>query len=252
MANLQQYTSERPLGRNIGSVSLRLADIYRRLFETYGPQHWWSGDAGFEIVAGAILVQQTTWANAQRSLANLRGKAAITPANVAQLNQVCLSELIRPSGCHSLKARALQSVAELLLRLGISSDASFASPVLSRRKLLEAFGIGPETADVILLYAAGQPSFVVDGYTRRIFGRLSLEPDGHAYEEWRSLFMSNLPTDATLFGEFHALIVRHGQQHCRLVPRCSGCTLREICPSRSERTKGTDVQSHPWEGSVVH
>jgi endonuclease-3 related protein len=222
-------------GSRVSSLSAKLLTIYNRLLGSYKPQEWWPDGTGFEIVIGAILVQRATWSNAQLSLANLRAEGAVTPASLLSLDPGRLAALIRPSGCLSAKARALHSCAKTLLRLGISWEDPVIPPPALRAELLETFGVGSETADVITLYAAGQPTFVVDAYTRRLFARLALQPNGRGYEDWRTMFMSNLPSDAALFGDYHALIVRHGQEHCRPTPRCPGCVLQDICPSDTQR-----------------
>jgi endonuclease-3 related protein len=214
----------------------QLLTVFRRLLAAYGPRGWWPGAAApFEVVAGAILTQNTAWANVERALERLRAAGALNVAGVRALPEPALAELLRPAGYFNAKARKLKAFIEMLdLEFGGSLDALLALPLKElRARLLTTWGIGPETADDIVLYAAGKPSFVVDAYTIRIFTRLGITPqtDGRTprYEDWRRLFMEHLPADVPLFNEYHALIVAHGNQTCRPMPRCAGCPLRDLC-----------------------
>ena len=206
-------------------------DIYDRLYAANGPQHWWPGDSAFEIIAGAILTQSAAWGNVEQALDNLKAAGALCPEGIAAMTEGKLAELIRPSGYFNAKARKLKAfVSVLSSRFEGDLQLLLSLPTAELRTLLLAtYGIGPETADSILLYAAGRPVFVVDAYTRRMFSRLGLGPEVKTYDAWQTLFSESLPVDAAMFNEYHALIVRHGKQVCRKRPLCHACPLSEIC-----------------------
>lgn len=216
-----------------GPVNGRLFDIYDRLYSAYGPQHWWPGDSAFEIIAGAILTQSAAWSNVERALANLKAAGALSPQGIAALSEEELAGLIRPSGYYNAKARKLKAFVRLLDECaGGDLPPLLALPATELRSLLLAtHGLGPETADSILLYAAGRPVFVIDAYTRRTFSRLGLAPEMDSYASWQGQFSDALPPDARMFNEYHALVVRHGKQACRKRPLCHGCPLAVICPT---------------------
>jgi endonuclease-3 related protein len=208
-------------------------EVFDRLLAAYGPQHWWPGDGPLEVIIGAILTQQTAWANVEKSLAAMRAAGALSPEGLCAIDEGALAGLIRPSGFYRSKARKLKSFAELLhdcfhgdLDRLLTTPSEDLRPVL-----LATHGIGPETADSILLYAAGRPRFVVDAYARRLFTRLGHGPQRDTYDAWQAFFESSLPRDAALFNEYHALIVEHGKRHCRTHPLCSDCPLAAVCPS---------------------
>jgi len=208
-----------------------LDDVFRRLLARYGPQHWWPGEGAFEVAVGAILTQSAAWANVEKAIANLKAAGALSPAALHSMGEGEIAALIRPSGYFNAKARKLKAFVEMLYaQTGGDLDRLLGLPAEDLRELLlSTHGVGPETADSILLYAAGQPAFVIDAYTRRIFGRIGLRPAADTYESWRRLFMDTLPPDAGLFNEYHALIVAHGKAVCRKVPRCRECVLRGLC-----------------------
>jgi len=213
------------------SLSPRLLFLYRRLFERYGRQHWWPAESPFEVMVGAVLTQSTSWRNVEKAIANLKSAGALSPEAMRRLPLAGLGGLIRSSGYHNAKAKKLKALVEFL-KTGCDDDLGrlFLEDTGNlRERLLGIHGVGPETADSILLYAGGKPAFVVDAYTRRILGRLGLAPDSENYEAYRRLFMSNLPADARMFNEFHALLVRHGKEFCRKRPVCQGCCLVDIC-----------------------
>ncbi len=208
-----------------------LMDVYRRLFGAYGPQDWWPGDTPFEIIVGAILTQATSWANVAKAIDNLKDAGLLSPEGLREIPTNELAQLIRPSGYFNVKARRLKAFIHHLwdacdgnLVEMLNTDGS-----VLRRDLLSINGIGEETADDILLYAAGKPFFVVDAYTRRILERLGLDEGVAGYAEYQRLFREALPADARLFNEYHALLVRHGKDVCRPTPLCENCCLREIC-----------------------
>ena len=206
----------------------------RRVFETllacYGPQHWWPGETPFEVIVGAILTQNTSWHNAARAIAALRAADKLSAAAIRATETDELVALIRPSGYFNAKARKLRAMAEFIGETADDLDARFSgdTPTL-RRTLLGVHGVGPETADSILLYAAGRPVFVVDAYTARIMGRLGLAPESTDYHRLQSLFTDNLAPNTALWGEFHGLIVRLGKEVCRPTPRCPECCLNSLC-----------------------
>jgi len=215
-----------------GAMRQRLQDIYEHLLAAYGPQGWWPGDSPFEVIVGAILTQSTAWTNVEKAIANLRAAHALTPAGLLALTTEETAALVRPAGYFNVKARKLQALAEFLAhRHGSDLDSLLALETgRLREALLGVYGIGPETADSILLYAAHRPVFVVDAYTRRVFSRLGLVKDTISYPDLQALFTSHLPPDASLFNEYHALIVRHGKVCCRKRhPQCGACPLRPVC-----------------------
>lgn len=214
------------------ALTASLIDIYDRLFAAYGQQHWWPGDSAFEVIAGAILTQSAAWANVEQALENLKAAGALTPEGIAALSKEELARLVRPSGYYNAKARKLKAFVALLEQdYDGDLDAMLASPADDLREaLLRTHGVGPETADSILLYAAGRPVFVIDAYTRRTFSRLGFAPERDTYDGWQRLFAESVRAGAPLFNEYHALIVRHGKEVCRKRPLCSRCPLASICP----------------------
>ena len=205
-----------------------LLRIYEELYKKFGPQGWWPAETPFEVIVGAVLTQNTAWGNVERALRNLKGGGALSPQRIAEMQQRELQELIRPAGYFRVKAERLKAVVEFLLEEFEGSVEKMASKPLEelRPKLLRVKGIGPETADSILLYACEKPIFVVDAYTRRALGRHGLVRDGAPYEEIQSIFMEALPKDVELFKEYHALLVKLGKTHCRPKARCEGCPLK--------------------------
>ncbi len=213
-----------------------LLDVYRRLYECYGPQDWWPGDGPFETIVGAILTQNTAWTNADLALANLKAADALSPQAMRAMPEPELARLIRPSGYFNTKARKLKAMATYLAGHG-DDPARWRrrDPKELRAELLGVHGVGPETADDIVLYAVGLPSFVIDTYTRRVVARLGLAPDRDTYEAFQALFEGHLPADAALFNEYHALLDRHATETClKTSPRCTGCCLLELCPTGKE------------------
>ena len=206
---------------------LTLQSLYRRLFDHYGPQHWWPADSPFEVMVGAVLTQNTAWTNVERAIHSLRQADLLDPAAMAELAPVQLAELIRPSGYFNVKARRLHALCEWLLN---EPDAYEMETESLRERLLAIHGIGPETADDILLYAYERPVFVIDAYTRRLFSRLALLDGDQSYEVLRAAFEQALPKQVALFNEYHALIDHHAKLVCRPKPRCGECFLKQACP----------------------
>jgi endonuclease III related protein len=211
----------------------RIERVYRLLLDAFGPQHWWPARTSFEMIVGAMLTQNTSWKNVERAIENLREADVLEPHALYGVPVEELEELLRPAGYFRVKARRLRSLLEFLVeRYGGSLEAMFAAglPEL-RRQLLEVHGIGPETADSILLYAGGLPSFVVDAYTHRVFARhgwIGFDADYHQIQDY---VQTELPQDVPMYNEFHALLVRLGKDYCRKNgPKCAECPLREMLP----------------------
>jgi endonuclease-3 related protein len=215
------------------SLAKKLKDIYRRLLANYGPQHWWPAEEPFEVIVGAILTQSAAWGNVEKAIANLRAADALSPEAIRQLSIPRLAKLVRPCGYYKAKARKLKSFVYWLgNHHNYDLNRLFASDIDNlRQQLLSINGIGQETADSIILYAADKPIFVVDAYTRRIMSRIGLAPAKNSYADYQALFMNNLPPDVQLFNEYHALLVYLGKKVCRPKPLCSQCCLNKICQS---------------------
>lgn len=205
--------------------------LYERLFATYGPQHWWPAEGTFEMIVGAILVQNTAWTNAAKAIARLKSADLLSPEALLAVPEADLAEQIRSSGYFNAKARKLKAfVTHLAEHHGNGLKSLFAQETHTlREELLGIHGIGSETADSIVLYGAGRPIFVVDAYTRRLFTRLGIL-DRPTYDAVQQYCHLHLPSDAALFNEYHALIVRHSVTHCRARPICEGCPLVPVCP----------------------
>lgn len=207
-----------------------LREIYDRLFEAFGPQHWWPADTTTEVVIGAILTQNTAWKNVERAIANLKDANALDWSALRELTTTKLASLIQPSGTYRVKAARLKAFVNDLWAHHEGSLTSMLDGDLAtaRKRLLSISGIGPETADAMLLYAGDRPSFVVDAYTRRVLRRHSLIDASADYEAIRALFHDALPADARLFNEYHALFVEVSKRHCRVRARCDGCPLAHL------------------------
>jgi endonuclease-3 related protein len=212
-------------------INKRLEDIYRRLMAAYGRQHWWPAREPFEVMVGAILTQSASWRNAGQAIANLKAAKALSPKAIRLVPLPELAQIIRPCGYYNAKALKLKSLASWLgndyhddLRKLFACDMEDL-----RQQLLSIHGIGQETADSILLYAARKPIFVIDAYTCRIISRIGLTPDSHIYAAYQQLFMAYLPNDDRLFNEYHALLVKLAKDVCRKKPLCDRCCLNDIC-----------------------
>lgn len=211
-----------------------LHKYFMALFDAYGPQDWWPGRSRFEVIVGAILTQSTSWANVEAAIAKLRKAGSLNPAAMKKLSRAKLAALIRPSGYFRQKAKTLKAFVDFLFQeYGGSLSQLFRTPTAAlREQLLAVHGIGPETADSILLYAGQHPVFVIDAYTRRILERHGLSTAKGSYEDLRARFESALPHDANLFNEYHALIVHTGKNFCRKsVALCSTCPLKPFLPA---------------------
>ena len=208
-----------------------LKRVYSCLYDRYGPQRWWPADEPFEVIVGAILTQSMAWVNVEKAIANLKNAEVLNPVSLRQLPIDDLAAFIKPSGYYNVKARKLKAFGERMDDFDDSLPLMFALDIPQlRNELLSIFGIGPETADSIILYAAQKPIFVIDAYTHRIMDRLGLNPNSCSYTELQSFFMNNLPHEEQLFNEYHALLVRHGKEVCKKkCPLCTGCCLVEYC-----------------------
>jgi endonuclease-3 related protein len=210
-----------------------LLDAYERLLSAFGPQQWWPGESPFEIMVGAVLVQNTAWRNVERAIANLRDAGVMAPHAMYAVAPGELAELIRPAGYFQVKARRLRNLLKFVVEeYDGSLESMFSTSVGTlREKLLSIHGIGPETADAILLYAGGLPTFVVDTYTHRVLARHGwIEHDAN-YHEIKDVFECALPADASLYNEYHALLVRVGKGFCkRSIAKCETCPLADLLP----------------------
>ena len=214
-----------------------LGTYYDALFRSHGPQYWWPGRTRFEIIVGAILTQNTSWSNVERAISELRGAKLLSAAAIEDVSLSRLARLIRSSGYFRQKARKIKEfVRYLRVHHRGSLDRMFRTPTQAlREQLLKVHGIGPETADSILLYAGKRAVFVVDAYTRRILERHQLASGKESYDHIRALFERSLPADPVLFNEYHALIVRTGKDYCRKrEPDCQHCALRPFLPAPLE------------------
>lgn len=229
MRSLAVSTDQPPVaGEVIRGENPPLNEYYDALIAHFGPQHWWPGNTPFEVIVGAILTQNTSWSNVEKAISNLRAAKLLSPAAIDRVPLKRLEQLIRPSGYFRQKARKLKAFSEFLrVEYRGSLKRMFATPTaVAREKLLGVFGIGPETADSILLYGGGHAVFVVDAYTKRMLARHGWAEETAPYEDVRATFERQFPRDARRFNEFHALIVNAGKQFClRREPLCHACPL---------------------------
>jgi endonuclease-3 related protein len=213
-----------------------LMQIYHRLYRRYGPQGWWPGDGPLDVVIGAILTQSAAWTNVEKAMQNLKNADCWSLESIDRCAQEELASIIRPSGYFNAKSRKLKAFAHHVCHHYSGDLEAFFNQetVELRSELLSIHGVGPETADDILVYAAGKPSFVIDAYTRRIMDRMGLinqKESGKksSYEECQSRFQDGLPADVQLYNEYHALLDQHAKVACAKVPRCSDCCLLDLC-----------------------
>jgi len=237
---IEKFAWTVPRGATAPAYAAPPAEVLLRYYETLaaalGPMRWWPAETPFEVIVGAILTQSTAWGNVELAIANLRSAGLLTPSAMLQVPTPRLARLVRPSGYFRQKAKKLKAFVRFLKsEYAGSLKRMFQTPTLDlREKLLSVHGIGPETADSILLYAGNHPVFVVDAYTHRIFGRHGITDGKADYERVRTLFETSIPRRPELFNEFHALIVNTGKNWCRKsAPRCEQCPLRSMLPSNS-------------------
>jgi len=215
------------------AINQILVNIYHRLMARYGPQYWWPAQEPFEVIVGAILTQSAAWINVEKAIANLKAAGVLSPVALRQMPQSEVAKLIHPCGYYNAKAQKLKAFAHWFgEQYNDNLEKLFANDIDSlRQQLLAIYGIGEETADSIILYAANKPTFVIDAYTRRIIGRIGLAPNSNRYAAYRTLFMTNLPADARLFNEYHALLVRLAKNACQPRPLCQQCCLNVSDPT---------------------
>lgn len=207
-----------------------LLKIYQTLYNAFGPQHWWPGETPFEIAVGAILTQNTNWGNVEKAINNLKKSKSLSAKAIYKMPVDRLAILIKPAGYYNIKAKRLKSFINFLMSNYLGSMSKMKKEDLDnlREKLSSINGIGPETADSILLYALDKPVFVIDAYTKRILSRHKIMDNNKSYDEYQKLFHSSLKKDLKLFNEYHALFVKVGKTFCKLKkPLCSKCALYE-------------------------
>ena len=207
-----------------------LLEIYNRLYGHFGPQHWWPGDTPFEIAVGAILTQNTNWGNVEKAITNLKKEKKLSARALHATTRKELASLIRPAGYFNIKAGRLKHFIDFLAGHynGSMKKMRVEETMSLRERLLNVNGIGPETADSILLYALEKPVFVIDAYTKRILSRHKLVSEKVVYHDLQDIFHEDLPQDVKLFNEYHALFVMLGKDFCRPKPRCEGCPLQGL------------------------
>ena len=210
------------------NLNKKLFDLYHQLQTEHGTLKWWPADTPFEVALGAILTQATAWRNVVKAIDNLKAADVFTPEQIHAISQDELEQLLRPSGYFRMKTKKVRAFVEHIVQRPMQVMFKQDVPEL-REELLSIYGVGPETADSIILYAAEKPSFVVDTYTYRLLSRLGWVEGNYHYERLHALFMDNLPHEVELFNEYHALIVRHGARVCRKTPECQACGLQSVC-----------------------
>ncbi|MGQ9707827.1 MAG: endonuclease III domain-containing protein [bacterium] len=230
-----RYTADTDPGTSQiqGGDSRKLSFIYHRLYQTFGPQGWWPADTTLEIIIGAVLTQNTAWRNVEKAIDNLKKTGLLNLGCLSEIDAQKLAQLIRPAGYFNIKARRLSGVMKWLKNAGGLKNLRRITTMRLRKQLIACNGIGPETADSILLYAFNRPVFVVDTYTRRILSRYGLITGREPYENLRVWLEKNIvamlgkkkPIVVKVFNEFHALFVQLAKTHCRTKPFCSGCPL---------------------------
>lgn len=216
-----------------------LTEIYKKLFGHFGEQHWWPAETEFEVIIGAILTQASAWKNVEIAIKNLKSENLLNPEGIKNIHQNKLKKLIRSVGYYNAKSKKLKKFVDFLYKNYNGDLTLFLNQPNDklRKELFSIWGIGYETADSIILYAAHKPSFVVDAYTKRIFSRIGLIDDGIDYENLKKFFEENLPKNLGIYKEFHALIVELGKNYCRKKPICNECPISYNC--RYNFKKGT-------------
>lgn len=215
-------------GLEILSLDTSLLKIYSLLYDRFGPQYWWPGESKLEVIVGAILTQNTNWKNVETAINRLKENNMLSVEKMLE-NEYLLPELIRSTGYYRVKAERLINVMRKIKEYG-TLDMFLSLPMdILRSELLSIKGVGYETADSIILYAAGYPIFVVDAYTRRIFSRLGIIRGSERYEYIQDIIMNNTPKDTNLYNEFHALLVELGKRYCKKTPIHNGCPLSILC-----------------------
>jgi endonuclease-3 related protein len=223
-----------------------LSRYYLALQEHFGPQQWWPARSRLEVILGAILTQNTAWHNATLALRNLRQSGLLSWQGLRRASLATLEECVRPAGFYRQKARTIRDFVDWLVQRHAGSLHRLLSLPAEelRRQLLDRRGLGPETVDAILLYAAERPSFVADAYTRRVLARHGLVAAAADYHKTQEFLHAQLPPNTRLFNEFHALLVEVGKKHCKPQgPRCEGCPLEEFLPGqRPAQSLGAEAE----------
>lgn len=205
----------------------KLKKIYNTLYSHYGNLNWWPADTPFEVIVGTILTQNTAWSNVEKAIERFEGD--LSPERVMSLSMEELQEIIRPAGFFRQKAQYLKAITEWFISYDCNIDLIRKHSLSDiRAELLKVRGVGNETADSILLYAFGFPSFVVDAYTMRFFRRFPVDA-GNTYMEVKNYCEKELPSDIEVYNRFHALIVHNGKEHCKKKAECAGCPLEKYC-----------------------
>ncbi|MDD5112108.1 MAG: endonuclease III domain-containing protein [Candidatus Altiarchaeota archaeon] len=212
-------------------MNRKLLAVYKRLLREFGPQGWWPAETPFEVIVGAILTQSTSWQNVEKAIQNLKKAGLLSPDGLRKVPLRNLAVLIRPALYYNVKARKLKRFMDFLYgNYDGNLDLLLSRPAGQlREELLSVWGVGPETADSIVLYAAHKPSFVIDAYTKRIYWRLGMLSEDVSYDEAKRFFEDGLPKDVLLYQEYHALIVELGKRYCRTKPVCVECCLKNYC-----------------------
>jgi len=212
-------------------LTKKLKQAYDLLYEHFGPQYWWPGDTPFEIIVGAILTQNTNWSNVEKAISNLKSANMLDAVAINDCKDEKLAELIKPAGYFNVKTKRLKNfMLSFISDFNATVEAMVAfDPTSMRKWLLSINGIGPETADSIMLYALGHPIFVIDAYTKRVIARHKFISEEATYYELQELFMDNLELDAKMFNEYHALIVKLCKEFCKTKPLCEKCPLKDWC-----------------------
>ena len=209
---------------------MRIISVYKKLRKEYGSQKWWPADSRFEIMLGAILTQNTSWRNVELAISNLQSASALSLEGVLESSHEQLAAWIKPSGYFNIKAKRLRNYCQWYSDQGAYDGLKYLRTALLRERLLSVNGVGPETADDIILYAFSRKVFVVDTYTRRIFSRLGVTSADIDYESLKNVFENALSKESVkTFSEYHALIVIHAKEVCKVKPQCAGCCLANSC-----------------------
>ena len=225
---LTKVNNKKVKGSLQNTTGQELMEMFDLLLGHFGPQHWWPGDTALEVMIGAVLTQNTSWKNVEKALKNLKDLGGLSLNGLRSQSTHELGEKIRPAGYYNVKAKRLKNLIDFIHDQygGDLTSLLKADTLVLREGLLSIKGIGPETADSILLYAADRPIFVIDAYTHRILRRHGMIEEQATYDELQAFFMDHLPDDIDLFNEFHALIVRTGKEFCRKKPLCPRCPLK--------------------------
>lgn len=232
MSYAHYYPFEMPPITSNPNIVPSPSHIYGALYDHFGDLEWWPAEGPFEVMVGAVLTQRTAWRNVEVALTNLREAGVVDMVALLATSKADLEVLIRPSGTYRQKAIRIHDLFKTVNEKGEGSLRAFLDrPIhVLRADLMAVKGIGPETADSIVLYAAGKPSFVVDLYTRRVLARLDIDA-GRSYDEVARWFTDSIPKDAGLYNNYHAVLVELAKMHCRPIPLCKGCPLMAMCPT---------------------